>query len=598
MLKLVKNTSNENYPITPQTSAVRKLTVRGTVNTGADLYDSYLVIKNSLTTNVASGASVVRNVSWGQALAQDNIYEYPASCQIKYATLKIAGQVFEYNEDVNVRVVNMDVYEKNHEARRKYANVGACGFQRLEAGPKVMEPDPAVNVRSQGLYVSPFLQEEVTLPGAGANLRYKKTACTYKEVSSIIYLGDIFQFCNSADAKNVYMGGKEITIELQFENYNTVLAEVVNYPTDLTTDPTPRPFLNSTLAVNPTTVSTAEAPAAVANPDPAVQTLASTFYVSTISTYEHVNQVPLYVGQPICLWTANAPPTGATVGYNYATVASVSVAVGGGVASIGFKAYTQDTLFMVANNVVVTIATFIATFFAGGAGTVIAISGVADPQLTGAATNSVLTDYDAGKRSKYSVNGLDLVIVEKPMMSAQKNVVNYVQYMRDTDVIPTGQLSYNKSFRLDPNCVAVHCMFPPKPTPASGQTNMLSLNRHNRPLPANTPNIVSDGLSYRCLINGQQLYSRDIVFGASDSVEPLYYHRLTLSAMNEGMKLDNLSPKASFVATSAGICHAMISEPVPQSEQEQQLAVNLVFTANPADRSIYVYKAIKKQLTF
>jgi hypothetical protein len=598
MLKLVKNTSNENYPITPQTSAVRKLTVRGTVNTGADLFNSYLVVKNGLQTT-ASGAAAVRNVSWGQAMAQDNIYEYPASCQIKYATLKVAGQVVEYNEDVNVRVVNMDVYSKNHEARRKYANTGSCGFQRLEAGPKVREPDVATNVRSQGFYMSPFLNETVTTVGAPVT-RYKKTGCTYKEVSSIIYLGDIFQFCNSTDAKEVYMGGKEITVELQFENYNQILAEVVNYPTDLTSDPVPRPFINSTLAVTPATVSKVEAPAAVVNPN-AGDLIDQVYFISTVSSYEHVNEVPLYVGQPICLWLAGGalPATGlpAVVGSNYANVVSVSVPVGGGIASIGFKAYTQNGLFLRAGGANITAAQFQANFFAGGNGVCVAISGVNDPILAAGAP-SVLTDFDAGKRSTYSVNGLDLVVVEKPMMSAQKNTINFIQYMRDTDAIAQGQLSYTKSFRLDPNCVAVHCMFPPKFTAASGQTNILSLNRHQQPLPANTANIVSNGLSYRCLINGQQLYSRDIAFGASDSVEPLYYHRLTLAAMNEGMMLNNLSPKASFVATNAGTCHAMISEPVPQSEQEQQLSVSLTFTANASDRTIYVYKAIKKQLSF
>jgi hypothetical protein len=117
------------------------------------------------------------------------------------------------------------------------------------------------------------------------------------------------------------------------------------------------------------------------------------------------------------------------------------------------------------------------------------------------------------------------------------------------------------------------------------------------PLPSGANN-VSDGLSYRCLINGQQLYTRDIAFGATDSVEPLYYHRLTLAAMNEGITLNNLSLNAPFVAMNGSTVHAMISEPVPQSEQQQQLNLRLVFTTNAGDRSIYVYKAIKRQISF
>ena len=589
MLKLVKNTSNENYPITPQTSAVRKLTVRGTVNTGADLYDSYIIVKNGLSTTV-NGDAVVRNVGWGQVFSQKEIWEYPATCQIKYATLKMDGQVVEYNEDVNVRAVNMDVYEKNHESRRKYANLGSCGFQRLESGPKVMEPNPAVAVRSQGAYLSPFIQETVAL-NAGA---YVKTTAAYKEVSSVIYLGDIFKLCDSVDAKEVYMGGKELTIELQFENYNQVLAEVVNYATDLTTvGGTPRPYLNQTLA---TTAASIRGLADSSENPPTVGALGKIFTIQTVSTYQHVNQVPLTVGQPICLWLQGALP--AVVGSNFATVTALSVPAAGGVCTVSFKAYQTSGGIMIRTGAAnITAAQFFANIYAG-AGVCVAISAVNDPiiDLT-QANNTTYTNIDAGLSSLYSVNGIDLVLVEKPMMSAMKNTINFVQYMRDTDVIPQGQLSYNKSFMLDPNCVAVHCMFPPKYTAASGQTNMLSLSRHMEPLPTGANN-VSDGLSYRCLINGQQLYTRDIAFGATDSVEPLYYHRLTLAAMNSGKALNNLSLNAPFVAMNGSTVHAMISEPVPQSEQPQQLNLRLVFTTNATDRSIYVYKAVRRQITF
>lgn len=591
MLKLVKNTSNENYPITPQTSAVRKLTVRSTVNTGADLYDSYVVVKNGLSTTI-NGSIVARNVGWGQVFSQKEIWEYPATCQIKYATLKIDGVVVEYNEDVNVRAVNMDVYEKNHEARRKYANTGSCGFQRLESGPKTMEPDPAVSVRSQGSYLSPFLNETIELVGGN----YSKTAAEYKEVSTVIYLADIFKMCDSMDAKDIYLGGKEIVIELQFENYNQVLAEVVNYATDLTSVANiPRPYLNQTVATIAASIGGTGDPVGtpVVDPDPL---LPKVFFISTVSTYEHVNQVPFYVGQPICLWLQGALP--ATVGSNYATITNITVPSAGGVATIYFKAYRcANGLIQTAPNTSVTPAQFFANLYAG-AGVCVAISGVNDPIVyANPATATTFTNIDAGVSSRYSVNGLELVLVEKPMMTAQKNTVNFIQYMRDTDVIPQGQLSYNKSFMLDPNCVAVHCMFPPKYSAASDQTNMMSLSRHAEPLPSGA-NIVSDGLSYRCLINGQQLYTRDISFGSTDSVEPLYYHRLTLAAMNSGISLNNLSPNASFMAMNGSTVHAMISEPVPQSEQPQQLNLRLVFTTNVSDRSIYVYKAIKRQITF
>jgi len=490
----------------------------------------------------------------------------------------------------------MDVYEKNHESRRKYANTGSCGFQRLESGPKTVEPDATATVRSQGAYLSPFLQETVTLT-AGA---YSKTTTAYKEVSSVIYLGDIFKLCDSVDAKEVYMGGKELTIELQFENYNQVLAEVVNYATDLTTgpnanpaDPTPRPYLNQTLAITPASLLPLSATANIAD--------LRTF--TTVSTYQHVNQVPLYVGQPICLWLAGA---GAVDGSNYAKITNLSVPQAGGVCTITFQQYqTSAGIVIRTAGANITPAVFSANFFQAGApgtGVCVAISGVNDPIIdTTQATDTRFTNIDAGLSSKYTVNGIDLVLVEKPMMSAMKNTINFIQYMRDTDVIPTGQLSYNKSFMLDPNCVAVHCMFPPKYTTASGQTNMLSLSSHNEPIPTSTnalPNNVSSGLSYRCLINGQQLYTRDIAFGATDSVEPLYYHRLTLSAMNSGKVLNNLSLNASFLAMNGSTVHAMISEPVPQSEQPQQLNLRLVFTTNASDRSIYVYKAIKRQISF
>jgi hypothetical protein len=591
MLKLSKSTSNENYPISPQTSAVRKLTVRATCNTGADLYDSYLVVKNGLSTTV-NGAQVVRNVGWGQVFSQKEIWEYPATCQIKYATLKIAGQVVEYNEDVNVRAVNMDVYEANHEKRRKYANTGSCGFQRLESGPKAQEPDPTVVLRSQGAYVSPFLSEPITLTGNA----YVKGAATYKEVATVIYLSDIFKFCDSLDAKEVFMGGKEVVIELQFENYNQVLAEVVNYATDLTTNLNiPQPYPNQTLAL---TAASIRGLADSSENPPTAGALGKVFTIQTTSTYQHVNQVPLYVGQAICLWLQGALP--AVVGSNVATITALAVPAAGGVCTISFVAYNAGGVYVRSptTNAAITAAEFFANIY-NAAGVCVALSGISDPIIDAAgAVNTEFTNIDAGASSTYSVNGLELVLVEMPAMAAKKNTVQFMQFMRDTDVIPQGQLNYNKSFMLDPNTVAVYCMFPPAALVAGAQQNLLSLSRHAEPIPSGA-NVVSEGLSYRCLLNGQQLYTRDIAFGTlTDSVEPLYYHRLTLAALNVGTTINNLSLNAPFMAMNGSTVHAMIAEPVEQSEAPQQLSVRIVFTTNAASRTIYVYKAIRREITF
>lgn len=339
MLKLVKQTSYENYPIAPQSSAVRKLTIKGSSSGVVDMTKSYLLVKNSLATTV-NGQSVARNVGFGCGFSQDQIWEYPSSCQIRSASLKIGGQQVEYVEDVNIRVVNQAIYEKNHEQIRREANVGGYTFQRLETGSKSASPaDPAVVVRSQGLQMSAFLDETITAP-AGANT-YAKTGAGYKIVSCAIPLRDLFKFCDSPQAADLFVGGtttQEIVVELQFEDRNQLLCEYVNLAADITSVPAaPRPKQFETLAITPGSVRNADG----TNP-PTVQAtlLASVYQATTVATYSHVSQVPLYVKQPICLWLAGALP--AVVGSNYGIIVSVSVPVGGGVATIVFRPYTVD----------------------------------------------------------------------------------------------------------------------------------------------------------------------------------------------------------------------------------------------------------------
>jgi hypothetical protein len=546
---------------------------------------SYLLVKNSLATTV-NGSLVSRNVGFGCAFSQDQIWEYPSSCQIRSASLKIGGQQVEYVEDVNIRVVNQAIYEKNHEQIRREANVGGYTFQRLETGSKSASPaDPAVVVRSQGLQMSAFLDETITAP-AGANT-YAKTGSGYKVVSCAIPLRDLFKFCDSPQAADLFVGGtatQEIVVELQFEDRNQLLCEYVNLAADVTSVPgTPRPKQFETLAITPASVRNADG----TNP-PTVQAtlLASIYQATTVASYSHVTQVPLYVGQPICLWLAGALP--AVVGSNYSIVQSISVAVGGGVATIVFRPYTvDDVAFLRAGGAQITPAQYFANVYAGGAGVLTAISGVPDPVLT-AGANSVLTAIDAGLNTKYSVEGLEMVMVEKNT-KGQKQTINYISYMRDTDTIPTGQLTYAKSFQIDPNCAGLFCCFPPKRTAGSAQTNMLSLSHHAG---------VSEGLSYRNMIDNQQLYSRDITFSsATEAVEPLYLERLNLTAMGLGMSLKNLSPVAHMIAKNGITAHAIISEPVEMKTVPQQLNLRMTFNVNASDRTIYVYKAIMSQIT-
>jgi hypothetical protein len=177
-----------------------------------------------------------------------------------------------------------------------------------------------------------------------------------------------------------------------------------------------------------------------------------------------------------------------------------------------------------------------------------------------------------------------------PNTAATKQTIQYFQYMRDVDVIPTGQLNYQKSFQLDPLCAAVFAMFPCAQSAGGSSTNMLSISHRSG---------VSTGLSYRNMINGESLYSHDITFSsASDAVEPLYTHRLALAAMPVGMPLENLVQNQCWMSHDGVSTHAMIAEPVPVSEQPQQLVIRLNFDTNTSSRTIYVYKAVARAVSF
>lgn len=584
MLRLTKSTSDENYPISPQTSSVRKLTIKANVGSVADLSNSYLIVKNELSTTI-NGAGVVRNVGWGQLMSQRNQWQYPSTCQLRTASLSIGGQVIEYSEDLHVRKVNMDVYSKSAEKTRKDANISAMGFQRLE-GPKILTGATTANMHS-GNYLSPFLNDDmVNAPNA-------KSAASYKSVSSVIYLSDVFDFCRVAQSVN--LTGKEVKIELQFEDRNTLLTEFVNYKTDLTTNPAiPRPFPFQTMSVDATlanviNVSLGSVPFVFAN-----YLLAHEIRVNLTSTYTNVRDIPVYVGQPICLWNTGALP--AVPGANYFIVTGVTL-LATGIAQITFKAYTLDgaTFINTANATQVTAAQVAATIGTNAVPSVpvcFAMSCVNDPILRpgGANVLSTYTNLDAGESSTYSVTGLELVICEMPNTAAVKQTIQYFQYMRDVDVIPTGQLNYQKSFQLDPLCVAVFAMFPCAKDPAGASLNMLSISHRAG---------VSTGLSYRNMINGESLYSHDITFSAvSDAVAPLYSHRLGLAAMPVSMALENLVQNQSWMSHDGVSTHAMIAEPVPVSEQPQQLVIRLNFDTNTSSRTIYVYKAVARAVAF
>jgi hypothetical protein len=501
---------------------------------------------------------------------------YPTTCQIRTASLSIGGQVVEYNEDLHVRKVNMDVYTKSSEKLRTEANYGGVGFQRLE-GPKILTAPTAANMHS-GNYLSPFL-------GESCNTATDKAAPGYNTVSSVIYLGDVFEFCKVST--DVNLAGKEVVIELQFEDRNTLLTEFVNYKTDLTTNPAvPRPYPYQTIAIDTAAVFKADGTPF----DSGTYALADVVYFNTRATYNHIRDFPLYVGQPICLWLNNSAP--AVVGSNFFIITGLSLNANKTV-KVAFKAYTMGGQFIRTAGAAITPANAAANIGASAVsgittGLCVAISAVNDPILT-AGANTVYTNLDAGLNTTYTVEGLELVMAEKPNSAGMQKAVQYFQYMRDVDTVPAGQLPYQKSFMLDPGCVAVFGMFPCAKDAAGANLNMLSISHRAT---------VSTGLSWRNMIDGKALYSHDITFSAaSDAVEPLYTHRLALAATPLMLPIENLVQNQTWISHDGVSTHAMIAEPVPLSEMPQQLAVRLNFTTNVNARTIYIYKAVLKEFS-
>lgn len=604
MLRLTKTDSDENYPLSPQSSAVRKLKLRASVESMADLSMSYLIVKNKLATK-QNGSDVVRNVGWGGFMAQNSQWQYPATCQIRTASLSIGGQVVEYNEDLHVRRVNMDVYAKSAERLRTEANYGAQGFQRLE-GPKILTDAGEANMHS-GHYMSPFVEEsyalvDISTAPPAINV-LSKNGASYKTVSSVIYLGDVFEFCKNAQAVN--LAGKEIVVELQFEDRNTMLTEFVNYKTDLSTNPAvPQPYPYQTIAIDVGTGLGTPVTNGVYNVttgkvgafDPATYALGDTIYFRTLAKYKSVRDFPLLVGQPIALWLSGAPP--AVVGSNIMTITQLLTEQSGAV-----RVYCKAISFTGGNYIrtagaqvtAAQVAANIGGAPAAGGSTVslaVAFSAINDPVWV-AGANTTYTNQDAGASATYTVEGLELVIAEMPdglpAGKTEQKAVQYIQYMRDVDTIPTGQLTYAKSFQLDPGCVAVFAMFPCTQAVGGQQTNMLSISQQPT---------VTEGLSWRNMIDGEALYSRDITFSmASDAVEPLFTHRLSLACQNILMPIENLVSNAVWMSHDGITAHAMIAEPVAPSEQPQQLAVRLNFTVNGSSRTIYVYKAVMKEFS-
>lgn len=604
MLKLVKATSSENYPINPQTSAIRKLSVKSSVSGVADLQSSYVIIKNGMQTTVNS-LPAVRNVGWGCYFDENNIVEFPASCQILNAELLIGGQSVQYLEDVNVRTVNLMTYKKNAEQLKKESAVGTYGFQRNENGAKA--PSPAVvgtNVRNQGSYVSPFLQETLD------NTNLIKASSAYNEVASVIKLSDIFSFCEAEGTDNLFLNGRDIEIKIQFEDRKQVLTEFINYKASYDyTAQALAPMAQNTLAL--------DAFLTYGDDTPLDQTsfialsldelVNKGIKLRTLNVYSHVVDVPLYAGMPICVWRADAVPT--TKGANCFIIDNLELDGNGkcviqmvpyfaGEDVDGSRIYIQPAVAntdVTTTQIFQTIADANATPADPATPRAISLSGIPDPLVK---VNTV-TDFtpanckDNGYNSMYSVNGLELVLVDKMNVAGKKQQIQFVNYLRDSDVIGANVLNYNKSFMLDPQVGAVFAFIPPvlPSRPQENDVNLLSVTRSYTI--AQPPVAMSNGLTVRSMLNGQPCYSRDIVFGnnTNNSVEPLYFHRLYLSAQKLGMSLKNLSTTEHFMANDGINQHCMIVEPVDMMSQPQQLMVRLTFASNTQPRTIYVYKA-------
>jgi hypothetical protein len=597
MLKLVKSTSSENYPITPQTSAVRKLSVKASGVSVVDLSSSYLLVKNSLQTTV-NGANVVRNVSWGCYFNDDSIVEYPATCQVSYAELKIRGQTVEYVEDVNVRLVNLMTYRKNAEQVKKEANLGSYGFQRLENGPKAESPAVAAeNQRSQGAYRSPFLSQ--TLDATSQQV----TGSTYQEVASVLKLSDLFSFCQAGGVDNLNVSG-DVEIILQFEDRAQILTEYVNFLADVDiVSPAGelKPKTQNTLSLqkfvsyeDDSPIITDDLPASLAAFD------VSGIRFKTTNTYKHVADVPLYQGMPFCVWKDTALP--ATKGSNVFTVHELLLDASGSCIidcklyknAVGEYIHPTTGTALTVPNIIDAIGEPNATVTDPITPNIVALSGIVDPVVSGTTATNYKTNRDNGLNSKYVVSGLELVVVEKMNAPATKQKIAYMQYMRDSDNITGSTTNYQKSFPLEPATAGVFVFLPPDlDTRPNEDANLLSVSHMKAPDTV----VSSAGLEVRTLINSNPLYTRDIQFSSTtDTVSPLFVHRLYLASQQLQMPLNNLSTVQHFMAKDGVTQHCMVCEPVPVSQNDQLLTLRLKFDTNTRGRTIYLYKAQMRML--
>jgi hypothetical protein len=566
MLKLTKSVSAENYPLSPQTSSGRKLTLNITPNNPVDLGKSYLIVKNKLTTTLR-GVQVVRNVGWGCQLEEDKTVQFPNSVQLRTASLSLDGQVVEYCEDLNIRVANMDGYLHGVDELRKWANVGKYGFQRLEGG-RISALTGATVPMMDGSYLSPFVDRPV-------DVNQVMQAAQYKELPGVIHLSDIFGFCASAGAVN--LAGRTVKIELQFEDRFELLAEVINYPANCSVAaPTPR--VDAVLPLDPASAQNADG-------TPIVGVNADGYRIKTVGAYKSVSEVPFYVGQPVCLWLNAAAPVAAT---NYATISKIQL-------DVDFRAYITVVQYTVGGaplasaGAAITAAQFLANVFAGAAGVCVGLSGVYDPRAV-AGGNDILQFFSggqvlgAGVQTIYTITGIEAVMCEMVGMQVAKKTVDYVKYSRDLDTIPAQQLYYQKSFQLDPGCVSIFGVAPPAKLTGQANRNIWHTS---------TQAITSAGVSMRNMLNGTQLYSRDIVFAVdSQCVEPLQLDRLEMALEALNYSLKNTSTTGQMVLQDGASQHVIIAEAVPGSSQPQQFQVRLSHTINTDARTIYLFKAI------
>ncbi len=577
MLKLSKSVSAENYPLSPLTSSVRKLTLTVQPSNPVDLGKSYLIVKNTLSTTVR-GEDVVRNVGWGTQLTEDKVVMYPNTVQLRTAALYLDGQMVEYCEDLNIRIANMDAYTRGVEEIRKYANVGKYGFQRVE-GARIGALNGQSTPFMDGCYLSPFLERPILADGS-------MDAARYKEVAGVIHLSDIFGFCASAGQVN--LAGRTVKVELQFEDRFEILCEVVNYPANCSdVFPTPRDYM--TLAT---------APATVQNDDGTPIDLAALtghYRIQTTQTFRTVSDVPFYVGQPICLWQNNAQP--AVVGSNYAIIEKLALNADAGYGEVGscviyFKQYDVAAEIVSAGHQI-DEDDFAANFYVGTAGVCVGISGVYDPKQTDGNDQLQFNDelnppslLGAGLTTTYQITGIEAVMCELVGMEVASKEVEYVAYSRDMDTISANQLYYQKSFILDPGCVALFAVAPCAKLHGLANRNIWAVSEQEA---------VSSGVSFRNMMNGQQLYSHDIVFSnQTQNVEPLHFDRLEMALEAIEATWKNSSTVAQMVVSNGTGQHVLIAEAVPMSEQPQQFQVRLSHALNGDARTIYVFKAIVK----